>query len=158
MDAIFSELTAEENEQLLDAIPLITLLIGTADGNFDIHESSWAQRVVKFRSFTNDQDLKEYYIGVGQTFEPQLNHFIREMPDGLEEKTAYLSAELEKMNPLIAKLNGHDAYRLYNDFLSFAKHVAKASGGFLYMANVSPREKALLDLPMVKSIDTYPGI
>ncbi len=156
MDAIFSELTAEETDILLDAIPLITLLIGTADGLLDTQESAWAKKVVKFRSFSNNEELKEYYLAVGERFSERLNHFIRQLPE--ENYKDYLTAQLEAVNPVIAKLNGHDAYRLYHDFLSFAKHVAKSSGGILYMGNVSPNEKALLDLEMIHPIEDYPGI
>jgi len=158
MNAIFSELTTEENLQLVDAIPLITLLVGTADGTLDTYETEWAERVVKFRSFSNNEDLHEYYTKVGDNFDERLNHFIRDMPDEAAARKSYLSDYLAQMNPLIAKLNGHDAYRIYHDFLSFAKHVAKASGGILYMANVSPGEKKVIELDMIDPVENWPGI
>ena len=158
MDAIFPNLTAEENSKLVDAIPLITLLIGSADGLFQEQEKAWAERVIKFRSFTHNEKLHNYYEKVTMTFDQRLNAMMRATTESLEMRQAYLTEKLRELNPIIEKLGGHDAYRLYHDFLSFAKHVAKSSGGILYMANISPAEKKLMNLDMITSIDSYPGI
>jgi hypothetical protein len=158
MDAIFSGLTKEENHKLLDAIPLITLLIGTADGDIDEKEISWAQRVTKFRSYTYDKDLQHYYQELNEIFEDRLAALFKTLPKGNEARQEYLKLELAKMDPLLQKIEGDDSYALYHDFLSFAKHVAKSSGGVLYMANVSPAEKALLGLDMLTPIENHPGI
>lgn len=152
MDLTFKELTAEENVQITDAIPLITLLIGTADGFLDIRESEWAERVVKYRQFDNDESLKQYYKAVGRDFDDRLNHFIRLLPEDKSKVTASLVERLEKLNPVMKKLNAHDGHRLYEDFLSFARHVAKSNGGVFYMGSISPEEKALLDLSMIDAV------
>ena len=158
MDAIFPGLTRKENQLLVDAIPLITLLIGTADGNIDEKEKSWAHRVTKFRSFTYDKDLQNYYLELNEVFDERFEAIFNELPKGNEARQAYLKKRLAAIDPLLQKIEGDDSYALYHDFLSFAKHIAKSSGGVLYMANVSPAEKALLGLDMLTPIENHPGI
>lgn len=158
MDLIFKELTAEENAQLTDAIPLITMLIGTADGFFNIRESERAERIVRYRQFDNNDDLSQYYTAVGKVFDERLNHFIRTLPEDKTEHTSSLSARLEKLNPVLQKLNDGVASQLYQDFLSFARHVAKSNGGILSIGSISPEEKALLGLSMLEPVAEDSGI
>ncbi len=158
MDVIFDKLTEEEHHKLIDATPLITLLIGYADGDIDVEEAAWAERVTKFRSYTYDADLKHYYQEVNRVFHTRLDQLLRDLPREQEDRQKYLTTKLTEINPILEKLGGEEAYLLYHDFLSFAKHVAKSSGGVLYMANISPAEKELLGLDMLTPINTYPGI
>ena len=158
MDTIFPGLTDEEHQKLIDAIPLITLLIGSADGKMDDKEKAWAQRVTKFRSYTYSSELRHYYQVVNDEFEDRLRSLADELPEDFEEAITLLKSRLGEADQPLQKLPGDEAYLLYHDFLSFAKHVAKSSGGVLYMANVSPAEKKLLDLDMLTPIENYPGI
>ena len=56
------------------------------------------------------------------------------------------------LNPVLKKLENTFSYRLYHDFLSLAKHVAKATGGVFSMASISPAEQAYLDLKMLEPV------
>ena len=47
----FSNLNEDETKQLLDALPLITVLIAGADGNFEKDEMDWAEKVTHIRSY-----------------------------------------------------------------------------------------------------------
>ena len=158
MDVIFSELSEQENDQLVGAIPLITLLIGSADGLLEQQETEWAERVIKFRTFSHDEELHNYYQAVFDTFDHRLDVLMRATTESLEFRKKYLSDKLASLNPILQKLDRLDALKLYHDFLSFAKHVAKSSGGILYMANISPAEKALMSLDMISPIDRSSGI
>ena len=158
MDTIFPGLTDEEHQKLIDAIPLITLLIGSADGKMDDKEKAWAQRVTKFRSYTYSADLRHYYQVVNEVFEDRLQAILEGLPTAFTDLQTRIKELLAEANEPLQKLPGDEAFLLYHDFLSFAKHVAKSSGGVLYMANISPAEKKLLDLDMLTPIDNYPGI
>jgi hypothetical protein len=65
---------------------------------------------------------------------------------------------LEKLNPILAKLDAEVAYLLYHGLLSLAKEVAKASGGFLRIGAVSAAEYVLVELPMLTPIEAPEGM
>ncbi len=65
------------------------------------------------------------------------------------ERNKRISGELEKLNPIFPKLDQAFAKELYDSFLSFAEQVAKASGGGLGYAAVSPEEKEWAQLNMI---------
>lgn len=56
---------------------------------------------------------------------------------------------LKRVNQTLSQLDEDIANNIYNSLLSFAKHIAKVSGGILHMGGISPEEKELLDLKMI---------
>ena len=57
--------------------------------------------------------------------------------------------ELKDVLPLLDNEIGH---QIYDSLTSFAKHIAKASGGFLRFASISKAEKEWIHLPMIDPI------
>lgn len=150
---ILNRLSEGEKDQLIDAIPLITVLIAGADGEIDKEEKDWAAKLTKIRSFASNDLLHDYYHSVGLGFDNKLAAIMNNMPTGQADRNSYLSEKLALLNPILAKLDAKVAYSLYKDFKSFASHVAKASGGFLRFGAVSKEEKKLIPLTMLDSID-----
>lgn len=150
---MFKNLTEEEYKQLKEAISTITVLIAGADGNIDMEEIEWANKLTKIRSYAYAEELKPYYAEIGETFEVDLMALIGAVSKNTDERTASLSTKLAALNPIFAKLENAIGYQLYESFLSFAEHVAKASGGFLRFASISSAEKSLIDLDMIDRID-----
>ena len=148
----FSYLTQEENQQLKDAIAEITVLIAGADGKIDIDETAWAAKIAKIRTYNSVDELIPYYEAVGQDYEEKVNAFIRELPRGTDERNQALSEKLGKLNAILAKLPSDIGSVYYRDLVSFAHHVAKASGGFLGFFQIGPEEKRWMDLPMIEPI------
>lgn len=142
-----------EKHQLIDAIAQITVLVAGADGTIDTTEVAWAEKLTKIRTYSSDDLLSEYYGFVGDEFENKLNDMIKELPDDVEERNKILYAKLEALNPILEKMDNLYASSLYSSFVSFGEHVAKASGGFLRMWNVSSEEKAVMTLPMIHAIE-----
>ncbi len=146
-------LSSEELQTLTDAIPYITVLIAGADGNIDQEEKEWANKLTHIRSYASEEMLREYYEKVGETFSDRLTHFINTLPQDVTARTAAISTELEKVNPILAGLENAYAHRMYTNFVSFAEHVAKSSGGFLRFGSVSKEEKAVMGLNMITPIE-----
>ena len=60
------------------------------------------------------------------------------------------------LNPILEELPLQEAAILYKDFISFAKHVAKASGGFFGFFSVGPEEGKVIGLPMLNEFIYIP--
>jgi hypothetical protein len=149
---MFQEISEEEQQSLLKAISQITVLIAGADGNIDTAEVEWATKLTTIRSYAYAEELKPYYAAVGETFDADVKELIAQLPDSIEERSTILTTRLKELNSILPKLNNQTAFRLYESYLSFAEHVAKASGGFLRFASISKEEKSLMTLPMITPI------
>lgn len=155
MTEYFKTISESDFTKLKDAIALITVLIGGADGELDQDERKWAEKVTKIRSYKMSEDLMGFYQEVGVDFADRLDHYIKVLPADTDSRTEIVSGMLSELNPILKNLEPHVAYHLYKSYLSFAKHVAKASGGFLGFFSIGPKEGELLGLEMLDEI-TFP--
>ena len=147
------QLSEDEKQELFDAIPIITLLIAGADGKIDDEELEGSEKITKIRGFSGHEVMQEFYDKVGEDYAERLARWRKVIPTDTTERNADLSSRIEKLNPILAKLDQEWGARMYDSFTSFAKHVAKASGGFLGFGSVSKEESALMDLPMLTPIE-----
>ncbi len=137
---------------LLNAVPEIAVLIAGADGDIDEKETEWAEKITKIRSYSGPESLRDYYAKASQNFEENFRKLIESLPPNTDQRSAELSKRLTALNPIISRLDNDLAYDLYKSYLSFAKHVAKASGGWLRMWSISNAEKKFVDLPMLDEV------
>lgn len=152
MNENFKSLNTEEYQKLKSAITWITVLIAGADGHIDQQEKEWAEKLANIRSYSVPPLLSGYYQDVGADFQASLEAQIEALPEDTEKRNYQLSQYLSELNPIMAKLDVELGAQLYDSFKSFARHVAKASGGFLRFFSVSSEEKDLLDLDMIYPI------
>ena len=150
MDQIFDALLPEEYQQLKDAIPLITILIAGADGKIDSDERSWAEKVTNIRSYSLPEEYRGYYLEIGEHFSDKLDRFIDDLPSETADRQLELSRRMAPLNAILSKLDAKVAAAMYDEWLSFAKHVARASGGFMKMWSISAEEKKWIKLPMLE--------
>jgi len=143
------QLSSDEQQQLLKAPALITVLIAAADGKIDKKETEWANKVVGYRDTVGNEDLFDYYHAVGEKYESQVNDLLASEV-GVQALIASISDELAASNTALGKINKAYAEKLLESWKSFAKQVAKASGGFLGFGDISAQEKQLMDLHMIK--------
>ncbi len=143
------KLTESERQLLFDALPLITLLIGGADGLLDEKEKEWSERVAQIRSYANPPELQDYYEKSGNIFRERLEYYIDEMPDDTKNRMEEISKELKKLTAILKKLREDHAVQLLASWRSYAKHVANASGGFMSYLREGPKEANYIDLPMI---------
>lgn len=149
---MFNNISDAELNQLTDAIPLITILIAGVDGNIDNKEKEWAKKLTEIRSFAHEEDLQPYYEKVGDEFESKLENYITEYEGDTNARNNAITEKLKSLNTILPKLNNKIGYKLYDSFVSFAEHVAKASGGFMRFASISAEESKLIELPMISPI------
>lgn len=148
----FENLTSAEQEALLLAPVWITALLGAADGTFDREERNWSDRLVQVRTYGNPASLRDFYRLVADNFIEKVERKLAELPDDVARRQADIAAALEKLNPLLAKLDPALGAALYKSFTGLAAETAKASGGFLRMGAISDAEHRWVKLPMLTPI------
>lgn len=144
------KLEKKDYERLTDAFPMITVLIGAADGYLDNDEIENAHRIAVTRSHSFDADLKPFFGDVARDFRTKVEDIIDVAPSGKEQLQAFLSQELKKCSPVLQKLTDDLALRVHQSMRSFARHIAESSGGFLDYLSVGPEEEDLIDLDMIE--------
>jgi hypothetical protein len=159
----FNTLTAEEQQLMFDAIPLIVILVGAADNNLDEVELTEAQRLADIRSYNNRGRLNAYYEQIDEGLTQRIQQLYNGMQNGIEERERFLVEQLGKLNPILAKLRQPYGYLYYHNFRTFAEHIAKAHGGFLRYITVGPLEAKVMELPMLHPVpkppeDEYPDL
>jgi hypothetical protein len=146
-------LTAEENETLKNAFPLVTLLIAGADGTIDADETGWATELTKIRGYDNPKMLQPFYDDLQKDFSQRLTSLMTTVSlDDTKKRNAAITTELTKLNAIFAKIDPAYAIGLRKDLLSFADQIARASGGILRFGSVSAAEKKLVGLTMIQPI------
>lgn len=152
MNTQFKDLTTEEYQILIDAIPLIAILIAGADNEIDLKEKSWAEKIVKIRSYHNHFDLKPYYKDVDLQYAELFEKWMNKLPQSVEQRCSEISHKLAAVNPVLRKLPMRTASQLYTSFLAYAEQIARSSGGILRMMAVSKEETVWIGLPMIDPI------
>ncbi|MEP7195347.1 MAG: hypothetical protein ABI851_02435 [Saprospiraceae bacterium] len=152
MPNAFLSLNNSEYQELIDAVPLIAILIGGADGDFDEKEQEWAKKIVHIRSFAHDVDLKPIYQDLDPVFSEKMKSEINSLPSDLIERNKIISERLSRLNLIFPKLKTAIAARLYEGYIEFADQVAKSSGGFMRMLAVTEEESEWIGLPMLDPI------
>lgn len=154
----FENISAEDISVLQGAFPLITVLIAGADGKIDVDEKYWAGKIAHIRTYAKPDQMNEFYESMQPGFQTALETLITDLPKDLKERETAVSAKLTTVNSILAKLKPETAYTMYKGYLSFAEHVAKASGGFMGFFSVDSSEKKLLGLDMITPIEAPPEV
>ena len=152
MTEYFKDISETDYAKLKLAIPEITILIAGADGEIEKAEIAWAEKITQIRSYKMSKDLTGFYQEVGKTFQADLDLLIEELPAHVDDRQKILSKRLAEINPILAKLEPTLAFHLYKSLLSFAKHVAKSSGGLLGFFSIGPKESEVVGLLMIHPI------
>ena len=146
-------LNEDEYSMLIDSVSLITVLIAGADDHIDPRETDWAEKITRIRSYNYRNELKGFYLKVGEDYSERLHDWINRLPNDREEREKIITEELEKLNPILQKLEEGIADLLYKSLTSFARHVARASGGIAGFGSITPEEAKYIDLPMIDPVD-----
>ncbi len=149
----FEGLTEDQKDLMYDAIPLITIYIAGADGKIDQDEKDWAEKVTKIRSYSYDEVLRTFYTKMGETYSAKLDHYISSLSSDVAVRTTEITEKLAGLNNILPSLDTNFAVSYYKGLLSFAEHVAKASGGFLGFGSISRSEEQLIGLSMINPVE-----
>lgn len=148
----FSKLNEKEIDLMYDAIPLITLLIAHADGEMDEDERAWSEKITQVRTYSYHPSMQGYYEKIREKYQENLNQLMNSLPKDNDQRLAEISRRLSGLNDILPKLDPVFAWRFYHGMLTFAQHVAKASGGILGWGAISKEEKKYLGLDMINPI------
>lgn len=148
----FEAVNREEYGKLKSALALITVLVAGADKNIDQEETEWAEKLTKIRSYANDDTLHEFYKDLGVTFHDDLIELINKLPGDVDRRREAIEEKLGELNPIMAKLPAKIGALLYDSYVTFAKHVAKSSGGFLGFGSISANESKVMELDTINLI------
>ena len=148
----FKMLSESEFNQLKEAVSLISVYIAGADGDIDNEEIQWAEKITKIRSYNAPELIRGYYDEVGLDFEEKVLAMVLQLNGDTAKRNAYIEEKLAALNPIMAKLDERVGAKLYTSYITFAKHVAKATGGFLGFFSIGAEEAALLDLKMITPV------
>lgn len=146
-------LSPDEQQILMDAVPYITILVAGADGDINVKEVQWAEKLTKIRAFSYEEHLRPFYKKVGIHYEERLHQLLATLPGNKEERIRVVSEELSKLNSILPKLDHFYARLYYNSLRSFADHVAHSSGGVMGWLSVDLEEYKILDLPMIDPVE-----
>lgn len=159
----FNTLTAEEQQLMFDAIPLIVILVGAADNNLDEVEIAEAQRLADIRTYNTHGRLNGFYEHIDEGLSERIQQLYNGMQNGIEERERFIVKQLGRLNQIFPKLRQPYGYLYYHDFQTFARHIAEAHGGFLRYITVGPKEAKVVDLPMINPVakpaeEDYPDL
>lgn len=146
-------LSPEEQHSMFEAIPLITILVAGADGTIHEEELAQGEKITKIRSYDYHAQLKPYFQKVGENYTERLQQLIKELPDNTEARQEEISQRLSQLNTILPKVDHSFAKLFYESLLTFAKHVAKASGGVLGMMTINAKEHQVIRLPMLDPVE-----
>jgi len=152
MFPFLDKLTDSEKELVMNAMPIVTVMIAAADGTVDSSETGWANKLTDIRSYSHEEMLQPYYEKVSEDFAQKVRMMVKELPKNTKEAIPGLVAQMEQFNEILPKMPPKIAGSLLKSMKSFARHIARASGGFLKIASISKEEAALIDLPMITFI------
>lgn len=148
----FENLSPSEIQQLEEAVVQISILVAGADGSIDAEEAAWADKLTYIRGYSGEKWLQEFYDGVAANFKIRFNDAVKALPTDTALRQTTLATELDKVNPILAKLDAKTAYKMYHSYQTLATSIAKASGGVLGFGSVSRAEQKVVGLTMITPI------
>lgn len=150
----FKGINETEYQQLIHSIADVTILIAGADGKIDDNETKWANKLTEIRSYKLPSALGDFYKEVGIDFQNQIDKLVVDYRNDKEGTLSIIKFRLANLNDVLVKIENKTlAYELYQSLLSFAKHVARATGGILGWGAINAKEDEVVHLDMIHKIE-----
>ncbi len=150
---LHEQLSQNEFDKLVGALPRIAILIAGADGIFNEEEKVWAEKLTHIRSYNHPSELEGLYEAADKVFTDQMTALTGTYPDDVTLRNQQISDELEDLNNILEKLDPKTGTSVYHSLTSFAKHIARSSGGFLGFGSISSAEAKWVELPMIQPVE-----
>ena len=122
----YNDLNETDKEQLLKFPAYISLLASTAEAGIDKAEMTTAVKITHVKTFSGDPILREYYKDAEHVFEDTITNLNNELPHDIEERKSAILHELNKLEPLIQKLDPGYANILRRSMKSYKHYISKA--------------------------------
>jgi len=145
------KLTQDQLELIYDAPVLVAILIAGADDDIDNLEKKQAVESAKFSygSFAFDDELIHVSKETSKKFPAKFKEYVSKYPKDAKSRNPLIANELGKLNAILPKFDLDFSTNYYQSLKFLARDVAKASGGFFDIHNISGKEKKWLDLDMI---------
>lgn len=123
----FKNLSTEEREHLYKAPVLVSVLVSCSLNEVNEAQKADAIKLSHLKTFTAIPALRDYYEEVDKNFKSQFEATVKEYFPFDENKRKTLKNEIEKVNLIIAKLDGSYGQVLHQSLEGYANHVKKAA-------------------------------
>ncbi len=127
----YTDLNEKEKNQLLKFPAYISLLASTADDGIDEQEKKKAVELTHIKTFSSDPLLFDFYKEAEKIFEKTVIALNNELPHTKKERTVAICHELDKLEPLLKKLDPEYASVLRHSMESYKQHISKAHRNIL---------------------------
>lgn len=127
----YKDLSEKEKNHLLKFPAYISLLASTADDGIDEEEKRMAINLTHIKTFSCDPLLSDFYKEAENIFEKTVISLNDELPHAKKERTAAICLELEKLEPLLKKLDPEYASVLRNSMESYKHYISRAHRNIL---------------------------
>lgn len=120
------DLNERDQKQLLLYPAYISLLASTAENGIDKKEKKAALKLTHIKTFASDPILFDFYKAVEHDFEKQVNELDHDLPHSREERKHAIEHELNKLEPVLQKLDNGYSFTLRRSMKSYKNYVSKA--------------------------------
>jgi hypothetical protein len=125
------ELDEKEKEQLLKFPAYISLLASTTEGGIDKQEMKAVVKLTHVKTFSCDPMLSDFYKEAAQVFEKTITTLDNELPHNKQERALAITQELDKLEPLLKKLDPLYASVLRQSMETYKDYISKAHRNIL---------------------------
>lgn len=141
----------QQEMDLLAAAPVwVMLLIACADQNIEEKEVNRGKEIIRIKSFAEKSDVRFIFSDLESQMDDIIDQSLKLLSADGEERMAFISAKLEELNDVLAKIERSFAIQFYNSLRDLAIYVAQANDSFFGVISVSKEEKKYIKLPMLK--------
>ena len=121
-------LSKSERELLIMAPVYASIRGALQDGKLTHRKEKDAIELAHFKTYTSSPILHEYYKVVEKSFRENIKKLNDSLPDNIDESREIVNEELDKIKPILKKLDNYFAEELSRSLQVFSKHVAGANG------------------------------
>lgn len=144
-------LKPEEKDLIIHSPLYVSVLIAGADGEIHDAEKQRTLQLIHTKTFSEKYDLKELYKTLDHDADTELRRLIAELPADRDARIQAVTAQLEKLNHIMPKLEHRFQIHLYKSLRQFAHYISHAEGGFWGIGTKTHLEADLVKLPMINN-------
>ncbi|MBI1767058.1 MAG: hypothetical protein HYR67_01635 [Bacteroidetes bacterium] len=127
----FELLAKGEQELLLKAPAIVSILAASASGTINDWEKADAIKLARLKTFSAHPLLIPYYKEVEKVFEQNFEALIKRYSPFDDSRRMQLRKEVDKIDSILAKVDHEFAVTLHSSLSSYADHVKKAYKGLI---------------------------
>ena len=141
----------QQEMDLLAAAPVwVMLLIACADQNIEEKEVNRGKEIIRIKSYAEKSDVRLIYSDLETQMDVIIDEALKSLSADGAERITFISAKLEELNDVLAKIERSFAIQFYNSLRDLAIYVAQASDSFFGVNAINEEEKKYIKLPMLR--------